>query len=50
MLNGLTVMSDGTERLAWEYGADFSDTQFSLWSLDASNNRTATGPIYGPFP
>ncbi len=50
---GLSIMADGSERLEWDLGnsaaSNYSDTQLSLWSLDASNNRTATGPIYGPF-
>lgn len=50
---GLTVLPDGSERLEWDLGENaannYSDPQLSLWSLDASNNRTAAGPIYGPF-
>ena len=49
-VDSLTVMPDGSERLSWDYGAISGSTQFSLWSLDASNNRTATGPVYGPYP
>ena len=52
-LDGLAVMSDGSERMPWEYGSSaassYNSTEFSGWALDASNNRTATGPIYGPY-
>ncbi len=50
---GLSILPDGTERFEWDLGSsaapDYNDTRLSLWSLDASNNRTATGPIYGPY-
>ena len=52
-LTGLFVRPDGSENLSWEFGSNagssFNSTQFSLWDLDASNNRTVTGPIYGPY-
>ena len=50
----LSVRPDGSENLVWEFGSNsgtsYNSTQFSLWDLDASNNRTVTGPTYGPFP
>jgi hypothetical protein len=54
VLDSLFVMSDGSERLTWELGGnssndDYASTQFLEWSLDATNNRTATGPVYGPY-
>ena len=53
-VSGLLVRPDGSENLSWEFGSNsgtsYNSTQFSLWDLDASNNRTVTGPTYGPFP
>ena len=53
-LDSLFVMPDGSERLTWEYGADsisyYLGTQFLEWALDAGNNQTAAGPVYGPYP
>ena len=50
---GLSVLPDGSERFEWDLGtggnSTYDNARLSLWSLDASNNRTATGPIYGPY-
>jgi len=52
-LTNLFVRPDGSENLTWEFGSNTNtnsnSTQFSLWDLDASNNRTVTGPTYGPY-
>lgn len=49
VLDSLSVHSDGSEHLEWEYSGIYPDGQFSIWALDASNNRTVTGPVYGPY-
>ncbi len=54
-LDSLFVMPDGSERLTWEFGEEsssdnYDSVQFLEWALDATNNRTATGPVYGPYP
>ena len=53
-VSDLFVRPDGSENLIWEFGSNsstsYNSTQFSSWDLDASNNRTVTGPTYGPFP
>ena len=53
-VSDLFVRPDGSENLLWEFGSNsstsYNSTQFSSWDLDASNNRTVTGPTYGPFP
>lgn len=50
-LYGMDARPDGSEDLFWRFKSDANSnsTQFSLWALDASNNRTATGPVYGPY-
>ena len=53
MLDSLFALPDGSERLTWETSSaasDYSNTEFLEWSLDATNNQTATGPLYGPYP
>ncbi len=51
--DGLSVFADGSESLTWNYGqtaaSNYDSTQFSLWGLNALDNRTATGPVYGPY-
>ena len=49
-IDGLDFFSDGTSRLPWEYpDTNDNESRLSIWALDASNNRTATGQTYGPF-
>lgn len=52
ILDSLFVLPDGSERLTWELGStpsSYDSAKFLEWSLDAANNRTVTGPVYGPY-